>query len=59
MNKNRSIIDYKKTKQTVERNKILRWPNSILNFKGIPNHKAQRFESLRNTLVKPKDDPFY
>jgi len=32
------------------------WPEEILNFKGIPDMVP--FESYRDELLPPKDDPF-
>lgn len=43
----RDWIKYHNTKQ---------WPKAVLNFKGCKDMPP--FESLRNELIAPKEDPF-
>ena len=55
LHKTRNAIIREAIAEWVERHKVNEWPASVLHFKGVPD--APRFESYRDELKKPKDDP--
>lgn len=56
--KTRNAIIREAIFEWIQRQKKQGWPACIRNFKGISDQKIQRFESLRDELKEPKDDPF-
>lgn len=52
----RNAIIREAIKEWLLHHEVKKWPASILNFKGIAN--APTFESYRDDLLPPKEDPF-
>jgi metal-responsive CopG/Arc/MetJ family transcriptional regulator len=53
--KTRNAVIREAIKEWVMRHEVKQWPQSILEFEGIAG--APSFESSRNELLPPKEDP--
>lgn len=58
LHKTRNSIVREAIQEWLAHHKVFEWPPCILNFHGLKNQKPPRFESLRDELTEPKDDPF-
>lgn len=58
LHKTRNAIIREAIQEWLQHHKTHEWPPCIQNFKGISGQKTPRFESYRDELTEPKDDPF-
>ncbi|OGV28234.1 MAG: hypothetical protein A3F18_06065 [Legionellales bacterium RIFCSPHIGHO2_12_FULL_37_14] len=54
--KSRNAIIREAIKEWIENHGIKKWPSSVVKFKGIES--VPTFESYRNDVLPPKEDPF-
>ncbi len=56
LGKTRNAIVREALKEWLQHHSVNQWPSSIEKFKGIPDFPD--FESYRDELISPKEDPF-
>lgn len=55
LGKSRNLLIREAVKEWLQHHRAKAWPKSICKFKGVPDMAA--FESYRNDLLPPKEDP--
>ena len=58
LHKPRNAIIREAIFEWLQHHKTQEWPDIIRNFKGLSEQNITRFESYRDELSEPTDDPF-